>query len=174
MRYFAWADWVNKEPSRLRTYAPSVSLLSFDGQLSNSRCSLSCEFNWRGSYLGNIDWAHHYMRDDVRARVLMSLLPYRRALISVDQKSQKLLLALRVRRQTRTDIADRAYVLDTFHDLRPYISYALGGIVDPSTLSVEASFKPVVIRSYRAKTDFFQFSVKDAWAACDREAAHAA
>lgn len=104
----------------------------------------------------------------------MSLLPYRRALISVDQKNQKLLLALRVKRQARTNIEDRAYVFDTFEDLRTYISYALGEIVDPSTLSTKASFKPVVIRSYEAKTDFFQFSVNDALAACDPETVHGA
>lgn len=139
-----------------------------------TRDALVCQMNFPGPHIGNISWAHHYIQNHAQVRLLIAALPYRRALISVDQKNQKLLLALRVRRQNRTDIADRAYVLDTFDDLRPYISYALGGIVDPSTLSVEASFKPVVIRSYRAKTDFFQFSVKDALAACDREAVHGA
>jgi|GEM_PF-5025161 len=104
----------------------------------------------------------------------MSALPYRRALISVDQKHQKLLLALRVRRQARTNIEDRAYVFDTFEDLKPYVFYALREIVDPTTLSVEASFKRVIIRSYQAKIDFFQFSANDALAACGREAADGA
>ena len=70
MRYFKWTDWINKEPSRFRPYAPSVSLHSFEGRTSISRNSLTCEFNWRGPYVGNIDWAYHHIRDDVRPRGL--------------------------------------------------------------------------------------------------------
>ena len=173
MRTFAWTDYHYKTPAWPQCFPP-VKFASFARDLLVMRDAVVCQMDFSGPPVGNIGWAYHYMRDDVRPRGLMSLLPYRRALISVDQKNQKLLLALRVKRQARTNIEDRAYVFDTFDDLRPYISYALGGIVDPSTLSTKASFKPVVIRSYEAKIDFFQFSLNDALAACDREAAHGA
>ena len=173
MRTFAWTDYHYNTPSWPKR-TQTVNFASLTHGLLVTRDAVVCQMDFPGPAVGNISWAYHYMRDDVRPRGLMSLLPYRRTLISVDQKNQKLLLALRVKRQARTNIEDREYVFDTFDDLRPYISYALREIVDPSTLSLEASFKPVVVRSYRAKTDFFQFSVNDALAACAREAVHGA
>lgn len=173
MRTFAWTDYHYKTPAWPQCF-PNVKFSSFKQDLLVTRDAVVCQMDFPGPAVGNISWAHHYIHNHTVARLLIGVLPYRRALISVDQKNQKLLLALRVKRQARTNISDRAYVFDTFEDLRPYISYALGEIVDPSTLSTGASFVPLVIRSYRAKTDFFQFSVNDALAACDREAVHGA
>lgn len=127
-----------------------------------------------GPFIGNVSWAYHHIHNAVLARTLIASLPNRRGLLSVDQKRQTLLLALRVERDTRTSEEDKQFVADTLGGLSSIISVAMGALVDPRTLSPEPSFKPVVIRSYRDETDFFQFSVGDALEACDREAAYGA